>query len=89
MPSVADYDSVVRLVMMPDWARFVRLVMADPCWGPMQAVEKVDQHYDSFELALVIFALRTERNLWLLGPILCRALAKRSMCVRYVVVLFL
>ena len=44
MPSVVDSDSVVRLVMMPDWARFVRLVMADPCWGPLQAVEKVDQH---------------------------------------------
>ena len=43
MPSVADSDSVVRLVM-PDWARFVRLVMVDPCWGPVQAVEKVDQH---------------------------------------------
>ena len=44
MPSIADSDSVVRLVMMSDWARFVRLVMADPCWGPVQAVEKVDQH---------------------------------------------
>ena len=32
MPSVADSDSVVRLVM------------ADRCWGPLQAVEKVDQH---------------------------------------------
>ena len=52
MPSVAYFESVVWLVMMPDWARFVRLVMADPvrlvmadpCWGPVQAVEKVDQH---------------------------------------------
>ena len=55
MPSVAYSESVVRLVMpdwarfvrlvmMLDWARFVRLVMADPCWGPVQAVEKVDQH---------------------------------------------
>ena len=44
MPSVADSDSVARLVMMPDWARFVRLVMTDPCWGTMQEVEKVDQH---------------------------------------------
>ena len=42
MPSVADSDSVVRLVMMPDWARFVWLVMANPCWGPVQVVEKVD-----------------------------------------------
>ena len=42
MPSVADSDSVVRLVM-PNWARFVRLVMADPCWGPLQVVEKMDQ----------------------------------------------
>ena len=32
MPSVADSDSVVRLVM------------EDPCWGPLQAVEKVDQY---------------------------------------------
>ena len=32
MPSVADSDSVVRLVM------------ADPCSGPVQAVEKVGQH---------------------------------------------
>jgi len=32
MPSVADSDSIVRLVM------------ADPCWGPVQAVEKVGQH---------------------------------------------
>ena len=37
-------DFVVWLVMMPDWARFVWLVMANPCWGPVQAVEKVDQH---------------------------------------------
>ena len=44
MPSVADSDSIVRLVMMPELARFVRLVMADPCWGPVQAVEKVGQH---------------------------------------------
>ena len=44
MPSVAYSESVVRLVMMLDWARFVWLVMADLCWGPMQAVEKVDQH---------------------------------------------
>ena len=44
MPSVADSDSVVRLVMMPELAGFVRLVMADPCWGPVQAVEKVGQH---------------------------------------------
>ena len=44
MPSIADSDSVMRLVMMPELARFVRLVMADPCWGPLQAVEKVDQH---------------------------------------------
>ena len=52
MTSVADSDSVVRLVMMPELARFVRLVMADPvrlvmadpCWGPVQAVEKVGQH---------------------------------------------
>ena len=44
MPSVADSDSVVRLVMKPDWGRFVWLVMANPCWGPVQAVEKVDQH---------------------------------------------
>ena len=56
MPSVAYSESVVRLVMLPDWARFVRLVMlpdwarfvrlvmADPCWGPVQVVEKVDQH---------------------------------------------
>ena len=44
MPSVAYSESIVRLVMMPDWARFVRLVMVDPCWGPVQVVEKVDQH---------------------------------------------
>ena len=44
MTSVADSDSVVRLVMMPELARFVRLVIADPCWGPVQAVEKVGQH---------------------------------------------
>ena len=44
MPSVADSDSVVRLVMMPELPRFVRLVMADPCWSPVQAVEKVGQH---------------------------------------------
>ena len=44
MPSVVDSDSVVRLVMMPELAHFVRLVMADPCWGPVQAVEKVGQH---------------------------------------------
>ena len=43
-PSVADSDSVVRLVMMLELAHFVRLVMADPCWGPVQAVEKVGQH---------------------------------------------
>ena len=41
MTSVADSDSVVRLVIMPELARFVRLVMADPCWGPVQAVEKM------------------------------------------------
>ena len=41
MASVADSDSVMRLVMIPELARFVRLVMADPCCGPMQAVEKV------------------------------------------------
>ena len=44
MTSVADSDSVVRLVMMPELARFVRLVTADPCWGIVQAVEKVGQH---------------------------------------------
>ena len=30
MPSVADSDSIVRLVRMPELARLVRLVMADP-----------------------------------------------------------
>ena len=30
MPSVADSDSIVRLVRMPELACLVRLVMADP-----------------------------------------------------------